>query len=236
MTIVVSAAEEFVPPSAPDFWQPLVGDGAFAITRPMVVMVLVTIVLAVVMMLATRRLGGRPRTRPVPPGGRLRPGPQLDRPRHHRHGRTSGPTSRCCFTLFTVILRQQPDGHHPVRPVPDDEPDRLPARPRARRLRRLPGGRRPAPRPRRLPQEPGAQRAAVLGRAGRVRPRAGDVPGHPAGDADAAALRQHVRRPHPAAAVRTGRGVPAAPRRGPAEAGRDPRPSPCSSCSPRSRS
>ena len=56
MTIVVSAAEEFVPPSAPDFWQPLVGDGAFAITRSMVVMVLVTIGLAVVMMLATRRL------------------------------------------------------------------------------------------------------------------------------------------------------------------------------------
>ena len=57
MTIVVSAAEEFVPPSAPDFWQPLVGDGAFAITRSMVVMVLVTIGLAVVMMAATRRLG-----------------------------------------------------------------------------------------------------------------------------------------------------------------------------------
>jgi F-type H+-transporting ATPase subunit a len=56
VTIVVSAAEEFVPPSAPDFWQPLVGDGAFAITRTMVVMVLVTIGLAVVMMLATRRL------------------------------------------------------------------------------------------------------------------------------------------------------------------------------------
>ncbi len=56
MTIVVSAAEEFVPPSAPDFWQPLVGDGAFAITRSMIVMVLVTIGLAVVMLLATRRL------------------------------------------------------------------------------------------------------------------------------------------------------------------------------------
>ena len=56
MTTEVSAAEEFVPPSAPDFWQPLVGDGALAITRSMVVMVLVTAVLAVVMMAATRRL------------------------------------------------------------------------------------------------------------------------------------------------------------------------------------
>ena len=56
MTTMVSAAEEFVPPSAPDFWQPLVGNGAFAITRTMVVMVLVTLLLAVVMVLATRRL------------------------------------------------------------------------------------------------------------------------------------------------------------------------------------
>ncbi len=56
MTTTVMAAEEFVPPSAPDFWQPLLGEGAFAITRSMVVMVLVTIGLAVVMMMATRRL------------------------------------------------------------------------------------------------------------------------------------------------------------------------------------
>jgi F-type H+-transporting ATPase subunit a len=53
---MVSAAEEFEPPSAPDFWQPLVGDGAFAITRTMVVMVLSVIVLALVMMSVTRRL------------------------------------------------------------------------------------------------------------------------------------------------------------------------------------
>ena len=56
MTTEVSAAEEFVPPSAPDFWQPLVGDGAFAITRSMVVMVLVTAFLAVLMLALTRRL------------------------------------------------------------------------------------------------------------------------------------------------------------------------------------
>jgi F-type H+-transporting ATPase subunit a len=56
VTTEVSAAEEFVPPSAPDFWQPLIGDGAFAITRSMIVMVLVTIGLAVVMIMATRRL------------------------------------------------------------------------------------------------------------------------------------------------------------------------------------
>ncbi len=56
MTTMVSAAEEFVPPSAPDFWQPLVGNGAFAITRTMVVMVLSVVVLAGVMLLLTRRL------------------------------------------------------------------------------------------------------------------------------------------------------------------------------------
>lgn len=60
MTTTVMAAEEFVPPSAPDFWQPLIGDGAFAITRPMVVMVLSTILIGVIMVVATRRLSTVP--------------------------------------------------------------------------------------------------------------------------------------------------------------------------------
>jgi F-type H+-transporting ATPase subunit a len=51
VTSMVSAAEDtFVPPSAPDFWQPLFGDGAFAITRTMIVMLLTVVVLAVVML------------------------------------------------------------------------------------------------------------------------------------------------------------------------------------------
>ena len=56
MTTTVMAAEEYVPPSAPDFWQPLIGDGAFAVTRSMVVMVLSTVVLGLILVLATRRL------------------------------------------------------------------------------------------------------------------------------------------------------------------------------------
>ncbi|CAA9269495.1 MAG: ATP synthase F0 sector subunit a, partial [uncultured Blastococcus sp.] len=164
---------------------------------------------------------GRPRTRAVPAGGRVRPGPQLGRPGRHRVGALQAVHPAAADAVH-ADPGEQPDGHRPARPVPDDEPDRLPARPRARGLRRLPGGRRPASRPCRFPQEPGARWAAVLGRAGRVRPRAGDVPGHPSGDADAAALRQHVRRPHPAAAVRPRRGVPAAVGRGPAQARRDP--------------
>jgi len=60
VTTTVLAAEEFVPPSAPDFWQPLVGDGNFAVTRTMVVMVLSTIVLGLIMVVATRRLSTVP--------------------------------------------------------------------------------------------------------------------------------------------------------------------------------
>ena len=56
MTTTVLAAEQFEPPSAPDFWQPLIGDGAFAITRTMIVMVLSVIVLALVMVAVTRKL------------------------------------------------------------------------------------------------------------------------------------------------------------------------------------
>jgi F-type H+-transporting ATPase subunit a len=56
VTTTVLAAEQFEPPSAPDFWQPLIGDGAFAITRTMIVMVLSVIVLALVMVAVTRKL------------------------------------------------------------------------------------------------------------------------------------------------------------------------------------
>ena len=55
MTAVL-ASGGFEPPSAKDFWQPLVGDGSFAITRTMVVMALSVVVLAAVMVLSTRRL------------------------------------------------------------------------------------------------------------------------------------------------------------------------------------
>lgn len=56
MTMALPASGGFVPPSAEDFWQPLVGDGSFALTRTMVVMVLSTVVIGLVMVLATRRL------------------------------------------------------------------------------------------------------------------------------------------------------------------------------------
>jgi F-type H+-transporting ATPase subunit a len=103
VTTDVSAAEEFVPPSAPDFWQPLVGDGAFAVTRSMVVMVLVTGVLAVVMVLATRRLSvvpGRGQYRLEGVYGLVRNsvGRDIIGTDHYR------PYVPLLFTLFTLIL------------------------------------------------------------------------------------------------------------------------------------
>ncbi len=55
MNGVLSSAG-FENPSPADFWQPLVGDGALALTRPIVVMVLTTAVICAVMVLATKRL------------------------------------------------------------------------------------------------------------------------------------------------------------------------------------
>ena len=103
MTTMVSAAEEFVPPSAPDFWQPLVGDGAFALTRSMVVMVLVTLVLAVVMLALTRRLAvvpGRNQYRLEGVYGLVRNsvGRDIIGTDHFR------PYVPLLFTLFTLIL------------------------------------------------------------------------------------------------------------------------------------
>jgi F-type H+-transporting ATPase subunit a len=100
---MVSAAEEFEPPSAPDFWQPLVGDGAFAITRTMVVMVLSVIVLALVMMSVTRRLAvvpGRAQHRLEGVYGLVRNsiGRDIIGQEHFR------PYVPLLFTLFTLIL------------------------------------------------------------------------------------------------------------------------------------
>lgn len=53
---VLAAEEGFQAPGVGDFWQPLVGDGAFALTRPMVVMALTTAVIAWVLLAGTRRL------------------------------------------------------------------------------------------------------------------------------------------------------------------------------------
>jgi F-type H+-transporting ATPase subunit a len=103
VTTMVSAAEEFVPPSAPDFWQPLVGDGAFALTRSMVVMVLVTIGLAVVMLAVTRRLSvvpGRGQYRLEGVYGLVRNsiGRDIIGTAHFK------PYVPLLFTLFTLIL------------------------------------------------------------------------------------------------------------------------------------
>ncbi len=103
MTTMVSAAEEFVPPSAPDFWQPLVGADAFAVTRTMVVMVLSVVVLALVMMALTRRLAvvpGRGQYRLEGVYGLVRNsiGRDIIGSAHFR------PYVPLLFTLFTLIL------------------------------------------------------------------------------------------------------------------------------------
>jgi F-type H+-transporting ATPase subunit a len=103
VTTTVLAAEQFEPPGAPDFWQPLIGDGAFAITRTMVVMVLSVIVLALVMMAVTRRLAvvpGRGQYRLEGVYGLVRNsiGRDIIGTAHFK------PYVPLLFTLFTLIL------------------------------------------------------------------------------------------------------------------------------------
>lgn len=54
--VLAAEGEGFVAPSETDFWQPLIGDGAFALTRSMVVMVVLTVLVALVAVSMTRRL------------------------------------------------------------------------------------------------------------------------------------------------------------------------------------
>jgi F-type H+-transporting ATPase subunit a len=55
-TVLVAEGSGFEPPGLKDFWQPYVGDGALALTRPMTLMVFSTVLIVVVMLAATRRL------------------------------------------------------------------------------------------------------------------------------------------------------------------------------------
>ncbi|SDQ73462.1 F0F1 ATP synthase subunit A [Quadrisphaera sp. DSM 44207] len=56
LRVPTAASEGFEAPTAEEFWQPLVGEGAFALTRPMVLMALATLIVGAVMVLGTRRL------------------------------------------------------------------------------------------------------------------------------------------------------------------------------------
>jgi len=117
VTTAVLAAEQFEPPSAPDFWQPLVGDGAFALTRPMILMVLSVIVLAVVMMAVTKRLSvvpGRGQYRAEGVYGLVRNSIARDviGQEHFK------PYLPLLFTLFTLILLNNLFGIIPVIQYP----------------------------------------------------------------------------------------------------------------------
>ena len=57
MSMVFAAeGEGFTPPGLADFWQPYVGDGAFAITRPMTLMVFSTVLIVAGLLVMTRKL------------------------------------------------------------------------------------------------------------------------------------------------------------------------------------
>ncbi len=46
----------FVPPGPSDFWQPLIGDGPFAFTRPMILMIISTVIVVVLGLALSRNL------------------------------------------------------------------------------------------------------------------------------------------------------------------------------------
>jgi F-type H+-transporting ATPase subunit a len=56
LRVPTAASEGFHAPGAGEFWQPLVGEGAFALTRPMLLMALATVLVGAAMVLGTRRL------------------------------------------------------------------------------------------------------------------------------------------------------------------------------------
>ena len=214
-----ASSAPFLPPTAgatsrptpAEFYQPLIGDGPFAVTRAAVVILLSVALIGFVLVRSTRRAAivpsrGQWMTESV--YGLVRNGVARDIIGSKDFLRFVP----MLFTLFMLILVNNLFGVIPLGPVPDDEPDRLPDRADADRLRGLPLARHQEERLRRLLQEPRAARAARLDRADDLRARAHHVLHHPAGHARAATLRQHVRRPPAAAAVHHRRRVHGHPR------------------------
>ncbi|MGL5856940.1 MAG: F0F1 ATP synthase subunit A [Angustibacter sp.] len=56
ITALTTEGDGFQPPGQSDFWQPLIGNGAFALTRPMILMVFATGLIVVGMLVVTRQL------------------------------------------------------------------------------------------------------------------------------------------------------------------------------------
>ncbi|GAB2682480.1 F0F1 ATP synthase subunit A [Thalassiella azotivora] len=53
---LAAEGEGFAPPAPSDFWQPLIGDGAFAVTRSMIVMALSVVIIAVTLLAVSKRM------------------------------------------------------------------------------------------------------------------------------------------------------------------------------------
>ena len=56
MSFIAAGSESFEAPGVADLWQPLIGNGAFAVTRPMIVFAVAAVVISAVLIRSTRRL------------------------------------------------------------------------------------------------------------------------------------------------------------------------------------
>jgi F0F1-type ATP synthase membrane subunit a len=98
---IVIGAEDFVAPSPANFDLP--GFFGSEVTKPMFQLVLAAIVVFGFFYLAARKRAMVPGKAAVRRRGRLRHGPQLDRPRHHRQPRLPAFVPYL-VTLFFFIL------------------------------------------------------------------------------------------------------------------------------------
>jgi F-type H+-transporting ATPase subunit a len=117
LNVLAAGGEGFEAPGASDFWQPLVGDGAWALTRPMVLMALSGVVVAVLLLAGTRRLAV------VPGRGQAATEAVYDLVRNSIARDLLGsknfrPYLPLLFTLFTLILVNNLFGVLPVIQYP----------------------------------------------------------------------------------------------------------------------
>ena len=215
--LAAAVPAEYEAPGVSDFWQPLIGSGSTAITRACFVAAISVVVILWFLLATTKKKAlvpskGQMATEAV--YGLVRNGVARDLIGSKDFLRFVP----LLFSLVHVHPGEQPLRRDPADPVPDDEPDRVPHRAGAHRRAITSTTSWDSAKHGFIGYWKSLVPSGLPGWHGRpdLLPRADHRPLHPAADPGPAALRQHVRRPHPHRPVHHRRRVHADERRHPA--------------------
>ena len=137
MSIVLAASDGYEAPGPADLLEAAVRHGQWTATWPMLLMAISVLLIAVWLLVTTRRQAIVPGRSQFYTEAGLRPRPQLASARDVIGSHDFLRFVPLLFTMFVLILLNNLFGVVPPFLIPDDEPDRLPDRPDAHRVRHV---------------------------------------------------------------------------------------------------